>query len=146
MQLRTNKKADPSYSREFYERHQAGMMNSAEQIVPILLKLIAPRSVVDVGCGAGAWLSIWERHGVSDILGIDGDYVDRSFLQIPQEKFLPADLKQAVRIDRKFDLVVSLEVAEHLPSDCAEQFVDSLTSLGKGVLFSAAVPFQGGFN
>jgi hypothetical protein len=47
-------------------------------------------------------------------------------------------------MDRKFDLVVSLEVAEHLPGEHAETYVDSLTRLGPAVLFSAAVPYQGG--
>ncbi|MBA3441204.1 MAG: hypothetical protein H0T92_15175 [Pyrinomonadaceae bacterium] len=65
-------------------------------------------------------------------------------LQIPVEDFLKFDLQKPLRLDRQFDLVVSLEVAEHLPSQCAETFTDSLVSLGEIVLFSAAIPFQGG--
>jgi hypothetical protein len=76
--------------------------------------------------------------------GVDGEYVNIKTLAIPEERFIPYDLKRPYRIDRAFDLVVSLEVAEHLPADCAETLVDSLTGLGSVVLFSAAIPYQGG--
>jgi hypothetical protein len=105
---------------------------------------IHPQSVVDVGCGDGTWLSVFRQHGVRDILGIDGECVTGEILEIPEEEFLPHDLRFPLSMDRQFHLVVSLEVAEHLPGDCAETFVDSLTRLGPAILFSAAVPFQGG--
>ena len=57
---------------------------------------------------------------------------------------MPRDLAQPLRLRRTFDLVVSLEVAEHLPQRSADAFVESLTSLGPVVLFSAAIPLQGG--
>ena len=65
-------------------------------------------------------------------------------LQISNERFTAFDLKKPIQIDRRFDLVVSLEVAEHLPKDCAKTFVHSLTKLGPVILFSAPIPFQGG--
>lgn len=65
-------------------------------------------------------------------------------LEIPEERFLSFELNNPFRIDRQFDLVISLEVAEHLPKECAATFVDSLTRLGPVILFSAAIPFQGG--
>jgi len=37
-------------------------------------------------------------------------------------------------------------VAEHLPDKYADIFVDSLTNLGPVIVFSAAIPFQGGDN
>lgn len=54
------------------------------------------------------------------------------------------DLTTSLKSDRLFDLVMSLEVAEHLDAKYAETFVDSLTNFGPVILFSAAVPFQGG--
>jgi hypothetical protein len=77
-------------------------------------------------------------------MGVDGEYVDRGQLAIPQECFFSWDLKTPLRIDRPFDLAVSLEVAEHLPKAYAEDFIDTLTRLSPVVLFSAAIPFQGG--
>jgi len=70
--------------------------------------------------------------------------VDIEMLQIPQERFLSFDLKRPLIINRSFDLAVSLEVAEHLPEESAEPFVDSLVKLAPVVLFSAAIPLQVG--
>jgi hypothetical protein len=94
----------------------------------------------------GTWLSVFREHGVGAILGIDGDYVDATLLRIRPDEFLAHDLETPLNVDRSFDLVLSLEVAEHLPEACAETFVESLTRLGPVVLFSAAVPFQGGIH
>ena len=46
--------------------------------------------------------------------------------------------------DKKFDLVICLEVAEHINKKYASDFVHKLCNLGDLVLFSAAVPEQGG--
>ena len=129
------------YSRKFFENRQ-GTSKSAEEIVPLILELIHPKRLIDVGCGMGEWLSVFIKHGVSDILGVDGDWVDKDALLIPKEKFLPFDLRKPIRMDKQFDLVISLEVAEHLSEECAETFVDSLTALGPAIVFSAAIPFQ----
>ena len=67
-------------------------------------------------------------------------------LEIADVRFLAFYLKRAIEIDREFDLVVSLEVAEHLPEECAKIFIKSLTKLGPVILFSAAIPFQGWTN
>ena len=135
-----------SYSYGFYERNRDGIRRSAREIVPLVVDLLDPRSVIDVGCGVGIWLSVFQEAGLQDILGIDGDWVDESQMDIAPENFKRVDLTEPVRLDRQFDLVVSLEVAEHLPESSAEVFVDSLTKLGPVILFSAAIPYQGGTN
>lgn len=132
------------YTSEFYRQQSDLSRQSAEEIVPLVLRLLQPRSVVDVGCGVGTWLSAFKKYGVEDILGIDGDYVNKDMLQIPEDRFLSYDLTKPLDLDNKFDLVVSLEVAEHLPEECAKTFINSLVKLGEVVLFSAAIPFQGG--
>ena len=132
------------YSEQFFQDLHEGSQRSAREIVPIIGELIQPRSVVDLGCGAGVWLLEFQAFGVKDIWGIDGSYVDTDALQIEPDRFQPADLTKPIRLDRGFDLVVSLEVAEHLPAECADMFVESLVRLGPVVLFSAAIPFQGG--
>jgi len=114
--------------------------------VPLILEFVSPASVVDVGCGTGGWLAEFRKLGVKDVLGIDGVWVDTTMLKIPKEQFKVADLGQAIHESRRFDLVVSLEVGEHLPPSAAKTFVESLVRLGPVVAFSAAIPFQGGYN
>jgi 2-polyprenyl-3-methyl-5-hydroxy-6-metoxy-1,4-benzoquinol methylase len=133
-----------AYSRSFFARIKDGSTQSAREIVPIIMSVVQPRSVVDVGCGVGSWLSVFKDQGVKDILGIDGQYVDRRLLQIPEQDYLGRDLRTAITLDRQYDLVVSLEVAEHLPEECATTFIESLVRMGPVVLFSAAIPRQGG--
>jgi len=70
--------------------------------------------------------------------------VKGNLLEIPRDAFRAVDLEKPFRLERTFDLVTSLEVGEHLPGSSAEGFVDSLTRLGPAILFSAAIPFQGG--
>lgn len=134
------------YPNDFYQSLQEGALRSAREIVPLVLSLVRPANVVDVGCGNGAWLSVFKEHGIDDVQGIDGDWVKPEMLLFAREQFIPADLEQPFQLSRRFDLVVSLEVAEHLPPDRGETFIGSLVGLGPVILFSAAVPFQGGTN
>jgi SAM-dependent methyltransferase len=132
------------YRRGFYDHQQERSRQSAREIVPLVLNLFKPSSVVDVGCGTGAWLSVFREFDVNDILGIDGRWVDIDMLLIPDEKFLPADVERPIVLKRRFDLAISLEVAEHLHEKNAGIFIDSLVSLAPVILFSAAIPGQGG--
>ena len=138
-------RANP-YDHAFYESIAAGSELSARTVVPLALEFVPARSVCDVGCGTGTWLKVFREHGVAEVLGIDGDYVPKEFRAIPDDQYFEADLMQPIKVDRKFDLVISLEVAEHLPASCAASFVAGLTALAPTVLFSAAIPFQGGTN
>jgi SAM-dependent methyltransferase len=132
------------YGRGFFEARRGGSRASAEVVVPIVLELVDVLSVVDVGCGTGSWLAAFRSRGADRVLGIDGDYVDRSTLEIPAESFVAHDLGQTLDLDERFDLAMSLEVAEHLPAAAAERLVATLTELAPVVLFSAAIPEQGG--
>ena len=133
-----------NYDDQFFIARHASSRESAEEIVPLLLDLIRPRSVIDVGCAIGEWLQVFREHGVEDIRGIDGDYVKEETLLIPPDRFESRDLRGRINIDRRFDVAMSLEVAEHLPESSAAEFIGSLVKLAPVVLFSAAIPHQGG--
>jgi len=135
---------DRPYTENFFKGIQQGSYRSAKEIVPLVLELVQPRSVIDIGCGTGNWLSVFKEFGIEEIFGVDGDYVSEKILKIPKERFLSFDLKRPFHLGRQFDLVLSLEVAEHLPPESASTFIDSLTGHGNVVLFSAATPHQGG--
>ena len=121
---------------------------SAREVVPLLIKLIGPKSVLDVGCGIGTWLKVFHDKGIHDLMGIDGDYVDRNLLSkyVDENLFEPKDLSKPFNLGKKFDLVVSLEVAEHLPDSVSDDFVTSLITHSDTIVFSAATPGQSGQN
>lgn len=137
-------KSDSPYNEEFYNSFEASSKQSAEVIVPQLMEWVRPKSVADAGCGLGIWLSVFREAGVDEVVGFDGDYVERSRLRIPEKCFQPMQLANPTRVSRTFDLAVSLEVAEHLPPSASHTFADFLASLAPVILFSAAVPGQPG--
>jgi len=132
------------YNDAFFRIQAAKSSNSAAVVVPIVDELVHPSSVLDVGCGVGAWLAEWKNRGARDVVGLDGAYVDRSRLLIDPSNLRTANLEQPFRLDRQFDLVECLEVAEHLDESCADALVDSIAQHSDTVLFGAAVPSQGG--
>lgn len=133
------------YDSNFFQDQMGGSSQSARECVPIILSLREAKSVVDVGCGVGGWLAVFrDIGGIQDIVGMDGGYVDRSLLKIPLESFVECDLSRPFSVGKRFDLAISLEVAEHLPREAAEIFISSLTKLSDVVIFSAAIPGQGG--
>lgn len=137
-----------AYSQDFYNNRHEKTVHSANSILSIVLQHIpAIDSAVDVGCGVGTWLSVLLEKGVSHVQGVDGDWVDRDLLVIPKTSFSQVDLgKVMVKLPQRYGLAIALEVAEHLTSDRAAEFVTALTELSDFVLFSAAIPFQGGSN
>jgi hypothetical protein len=134
------------YNDEFYKERYKRTIKSARALLPIIIDLIKPSSVIDFGCADGIWLSVFNELGISDFIGVDGDFVDRNHLYIPINKFITHDLSTSFVIDKKFDLAISLEVAEHLPEEKSELFIQSIISTSNVVLFSAAIPYQGGVN
>src|SRR5262249_19742748 len=138
--------AQSQYGTRFQDFITADSLRSAERVVPLVVSLIRPKSAVDVGCGTGAWLSVFHKFGAERILGIDGNYVDRSRLLIPHDRFVGGDVTRPLNISERFDVVLSVEVAEHVPADRAGDYLDNLTSLGDVIVFSAAIPNQGGIS
>lgn len=134
------------YESYFYSNRYERTAEAAVRILDLVLPRIPPvRSALDVGCGVGAWLSVLKEKGVSEIAGIDGVWVEEKLLRIPRENFRIADLSERLDLGRRCDLAISLEVAEHLPPARAAGFVEELAGASDFVLFSAAIPFQGGY-
>ena len=142
---------EKDYAEAFYlELIGEKVIYSADKTLSVLLSKLPPvTSAVDVGCGLGTWLRtiLKLRNQKVDILGIDGPWINQDLLVIPKDNFLAIDFSlETPRINRKYDLAISLEVAEHLPPEKAGAFISFLTEISDFVLFSAAIPFQGGTN
>jgi Methyltransferase domain len=136
--------SEAAYTPKFFTWALERTRSSAEAIVPLVMERLSPRSVVDFGCGLGVWLETFGLHGVDDYIGVDGPWVPREELHFPLERFVAARLDRRLHLGREFDLAVTLEVAEHLPQHRAATFVRNLVEHASCVLFSAAIPHQGG--
>jgi SAM-dependent methyltransferase len=132
------------YDAGFYDSIKDRAYTSALEIAPFIHRLIEPTSVVDIGCGSGDWLAVFQSLGVQDILGFDGGAGSEAALRIPREFFRSVDFRQPIPVDRTFDLALCLEVAEHLAATDARALVQTLARLAPVILFSAAVPQQPG--
>ena len=139
----TGRALPESYDSTFFA-NQGGGMRSARKLLPLIFEYAPARTLVDVGCGIGAWTRVAKELGCT-VLGLDGDWVPLEQLLIEPGEFLRADLANPPRdLGRHFDVALSLEVGEHLPAASAERFVEFLTELAPIVVFSAAVPCQMG--
>lgn len=123
-------------------------LESPRRIIPEVAKYVPTKRVVDVGCGLAAWLKVFQEEGADRVLGIDGDYLNLNKVLIDKEDILKTNLEELDEFptEEKFDLAICLEVAEHLKPESAENLVAFLTNLADAVLFSAAIPHQGGLN
>ncbi|MEP2934936.1 MAG: methyltransferase domain-containing protein [Gilvibacter sp.] len=122
--------------------------DAAGVLVPLILERFKVSSVVDFGCGLGNFLKLFKQHGVAEVLGLDGSWteLERLYKNIDPAEFREVDLEKPIHLDKKYDLVISLEVAEHLSSKSETIFVESLIAAGDTIVFSAAIPDQGGQN
>ena len=135
------------YDFEYYDWRQSPALKSAEIIVPIVQKMFQTDSVVDIGCAEGAWLSVFKAKGSKCIYGYDGPWLNHEKLIIDKEYFTECCLDTfQVDLENRYDLSVCLEVAEHLNESSADNLILQLISLADRVLFSAAIPGQGGLH
>lgn len=127
------------YGARFFAEIRDGCQRSARAAVPIIVEQLGhvPERVVDVGGGEGWWAEAFQQAGTAFPLVVDGSDHD---VAVP---LLVVDLTQPFELE-PHDLAVCLEVAEHLPPDRAEGFVADLVKAAPIVLFSAAMPGQGG--
>jgi SAM-dependent methyltransferase len=133
------------YDQKFIQYAATSSRYGASKVIPVVLAALDVRSVLDIGCAGGGWLSEWQQAGGADVFGVDGAYVDPADLEIERERFMPADLARPFDLGKTFDLVQSLEVAEHIDETASGVFVSNLVKhAGRFILFSAAVPGQGG--
>jgi SAM-dependent methyltransferase len=136
------------YDTKYFDKQVSSAATSAARILPIVLEILEPDSIVDLGCGRGAWLKVASHLGVTRLVGIDGPWVTSADLMIDASCFRPTDFtKEAIPdLERRFDLAICCEVLEHVSPEIARTMIDWLCRNSRAVLFSAAIPGQGGRN
>lgn len=133
------------YDRSFFAQHEAGTERSAAAVLALLFRHYRPESVVDLGCGQGIWLAAAARLGARRLRGFDGGWARDAGLVSEAIEFAAVDLDRELPASgERSDLAICLEVAEHLTADRAEPLIEWLTTAAPVVLFSAAIPGQGG--
>lgn len=128
------------------DNETTSFMASARSVAPVVMRQLRPLTILDVGCGAGAWVRAYEECGAAYVVGVDADCPRADQLLFNPSRFHTIDVAGAFRIGREFDLVQWLEVAEHVDPTASEALLDNLVAHAPLVLFSAAPPGQGGVN
>ena len=129
---------------EYDHKNHLHTVTGAKAVLELLFQASIPNSLLDVGCGNGVWLRAALDLGVPEIYGVDGVPVRQETLLVPQRYFSVADLSRTVNFGKIFDMVLCMEVAEHLPADAAPHLIKTLVSHSNHILFSAACPGQNG--
>lgn len=136
---------DRLYDADYYRDIDESTGQSAPLMVACVVRDLHPRTLLDVGCGTGAMLAEFRRLGV-DVRGLE---YSEAALRICRSRGLHVERFNLERdhVDRPgvaYDVVLSTEVAEHLPESIADRYVDALVSQSGTVVFTAATPGQGG--
>lgn len=133
------------YTPEFFAARAARANRDAMLLVPEMRLTLGsvPETVIDIGCGDGSMLRWWGEMGTRGLVGVDA-HGPPGWTALHGGLHLPLDVTQPIDLHMRGDLVVCLEVAEHLPESAADTLVDTLCRHGDRILFSAAPPGQGG--
>ena len=136
------KKADCRYIHE----ETVHNLVSPKEIVPIIVEMFHPKSVIDFGCGIGTFIHEFSNAGVPKLTGVDGEWVNKELLSkyMKKEQFITHNLETPFISNYRYDVAICLEVAEHIDEKYADIFVNSLVGMSDIIIFSAAIPLQGG--
>lgn len=131
------------YGKEkFYTDTRKGKIKSIKVATSLIIEHFKPQDVIDIGCGEGLFLNELYKHGVS-VVGCD---ISEAALAVSPKDFLifQADATKPIRLNRKFDLCICIEIAEHIPTKYSKKLVKNLTHASDTIFFTAAPPGQGG--
>lgn len=121
-----------------YEEDPYALVLSATEVYRTIFSVIEPGSIIEIGCGIGAWLYAAKSLHVPEVCGVDRADVNADALMFDKSAFIVHDLEKPFRAKKKYDLVISLEVASTIDKQYAEIFVATLCHSADIVLFSSA--------
>jgi len=135
-------KIEEIYNDEFFRVNEAENRD-AGAVCNLILEEFHPESVVDLGCGEGSYLKYLKNSRVPGLLGIDGS---AAAIRCAPDDILVIcyDLRKPLVLNLVFDVVICLEVAEHLDERYADILVENICKAGRTIVFSGATPGQTG--
>jgi 2-polyprenyl-3-methyl-5-hydroxy-6-metoxy-1,4-benzoquinol methylase len=121
---------------ELAKRHQCDLTLAAA-----IACLYKPKAVADLGCGHGRYCAIFEAYGWPTVHGYEGT-PDINKLGIYKDiMFIDLTKRRVVGIN--YDLVICLEVGEHVPPQHEQAFLDNVSAFArKNLVISWAIPGQ----
>lgn len=130
------------YDSDFFNSSSIETYQSAQSYLQLTELFYKYSTVADVGAGMGSWSRAAVEMG-KNVISIDGEWVEK--INPNQSlKYIFLDLNHELKISRKFDLSICVEVAEHLAPERSESFIFELCQLSDVIIFGAALPRQGG--
>lgn len=132
------------YDKKYFKKHETGSYDSAIIILKYIQSFFQFTSIIDYGCGIGTWCKAANDLGVDDILGIDQHIYENDYMLISEKNYKQFDLRTPFEQEQEFDMAISVEVAEHIDIEYSKIFVDNICHHNKTIIFSAALPGQGG--
>lgn len=104
-----------------------------------------PNKMLDVGCGTGAMVAVARKMG-TEAFGVDmHKHINASWI-FQHDLTKPFSMAEK-NLPSQVPLVVSIEVAEHIPKTKHDVFCDTIANhlmIGGVLVFTSAVPGQGG--
>jgi 2-polyprenyl-3-methyl-5-hydroxy-6-metoxy-1,4-benzoquinol methylase len=128
--------------KSFYDSTRKGKLKSITKAAELIWETFHPKDVVDIGCGEGMFLNVLHQKG-AQVLGCD---ISNAALNVAPKVFtiFQADATKPIRFNRKFDLCICVEIAEHIPPGRSKTLVKNVTQASDTIFFTAAPPGQGG--
>ena len=136
------------YNEKFHKNHWDMFRPRNLNCASIIGDFYNPESVVDFGCSIGTYLESFLKNGCR-VRGFEYAF-EECLPQIQKveglEEFITfGDVTTPIVLSEKFDLAMSIEVAEHIPESKSDALVDNLCNAAlKNIFFTAARPGQGG--
>lgn len=135
---------DTVYGSGYYvDRDREEALKDAKQFARVILDIFNPASILELGCGTGTLLYPYREHGVQ-VRGVDLSETAKEESALPDSAFEIHDLTQPYTPNQEYDLVLCVEVLEHIPPEASDTIVESICNAGDTAVVTAAPPGQGG--
>ncbi len=132
------------YNKDFFLSNQKEGLKIAEWFISLLQDIFEFQSLIDLGCATGHYLFYALKEGVSDVLGVEGSPAAFSNLLVDKKYIIQHDLRKPLNLNRKYDIALSIEVAEHIDKKYSDVYLKSMCDCSDLIIFTAATPNQGG--